>query len=62
MCLRVMVGMRQWARTGLGHEGITCVLQTEFSSSINTLPKKFENISCSSFKTLSIGLGKDKKT
>ena len=26
------MGMGQGLRTGLGHEGITCVLQTQFSS------------------------------
>ena len=25
------MGMGQWVRTGLGHEGITCVLQTQLS-------------------------------
>ena len=30
--------MRQGVRTGLGHGGITCVLQTQFSSFIKLFP------------------------
>ena len=30
--LRAWVRMGQGVRTGLGHRGITCVLQTQFSS------------------------------
>ena len=34
--------MGQGVRTGLGHGGITCVLQTQFSSSFLILVKIYE--------------------
>ena len=34
--------MGQGVRTGLGHGGITCVLQTQFSSFFSFVPKYFE--------------------
>ena len=34
--------MGQGVRTGLGHGGITCVLQTHFSSSFQNNPKNLD--------------------
>ena len=42
--------MGQWVRTGIGHGGITCVLQTHFSSLfvvcfLYSFPSKKERVS-----------------
>ena len=47
--------MGQGVRTGLGHGGITCVLQTQFSSFfiIFVLPEKQKRDICIAFPVLS---------